>query len=361
MPTKPRSHFLAVQEPEQLRKLFLHVGAHRTATSSIQSFLHLNTDALIERGILYPYGVKRHLRQANAVFSGETTAEELAENLVKRCESKAVPIESVILSDEDICMRDDLSVFKGLSSQFDVKVVFSLRRQDMWLESWYLQNIKWQWNQSLSHVTLPEFMAKRAEFFWVDYHSYVGHLEQVFGRDNVILGVFERDQMPGGPVAAFCQMVGIDDMEGLTDAPHINSSHSALISEVMRCLPLGDAPPSFRATLEHALAAIDENLDKTPQEQSTLLLPYDERAALLAIYEPGNVQIAQRYFGRDRLFLDPLPPPDAPIGQLDLPASGREMMERIMAPMIWELIRNYKEQPPVRPTGPGKKLNRGPA
>ena len=339
-----------------MRKLLLHIGAHRTATSSIQSFLHLNADALIDRGVLYPFGVKRHLKQANAVFSGELPAAVLAETLVKRAESKGKPIDTVILSDEDICMRTDLSVFKGLSSQFDIKVVFSLRRQDLWLESWYLQNIKWQWNRSLSHITLDEFMVRRAEFFWVDYHRYVGHLETVFGRDNVVLGVFERGQMPGGPVAAFCRMAGIGEIAGLTAAPHINSSHSALISEVMRCLPLDEAPPSFRATLEQACAAVDRRLDKTPEEESTLLLGHDQRAELLAQYAPGNAAIAQRYFGRDQLFLDPLPPVDAAIGALELPATGREMMDRILAPMIWELIQTQKALP--KPPPPGKKPGR---
>jgi hypothetical protein len=341
-----------------MRTLYLHIGAHRTATSSIQSFLHLNLEALLDRGVFYPFGVKRHLKQANAVFSGDTTAAALAETLVKRAESKNKPIDTVILSDEDICMRPDLSVFKGLSSQFDVKVVYSLRRQDLWLESWYLQNVKWQWNPDLSHLTFDAFMARKDEFFWVDYDRYLTHLEAVFGRENIVLGIFEKGQMKGGPVADFCRLTGISDMSGLTEPPHINSSHGALMSEVMRCLPLDEAAPSFRATLEKALQAVDGKLRTTPEEQSTLLLTHGERLALLAEFQAGNARVAQRYFGRDQLFFDPPPGPDAVIGNLDLPETGREMMDRIMAPMIWELIQIQKAQPQVKPGPPGKNKGR---
>lgn len=42
------------------RTLHLHIGSHRTATTSIQSFLRHNLKALIEHGCLLPFRKPRH-------------------------------------------------------------------------------------------------------------------------------------------------------------------------------------------------------------------------------------------------------------------------------------------------------------
>ena len=297
-----------------MRKLFLHMGAQRTATSSIQSFMHANVEALLDQGVLYPFGVKRHQKQLNAVFNGGMTGAELAMTLHKRCGGRDKPVHTTVLSDEGITLHADLSPLKPLAERFDLKVIYSLRRQDLWLESWYLQNVKWQWNRELSHLTFPQFLDRREDFFWVHYGREIERIEQLVGRDNVHLSVFERDQMPGGPVETFCRMVGISDFAAMTTPPHINSSHSVLVSELLRTLPLDQASKGLRAQLGKAFAALNARLEKTPEETSTLLMPLDRRQEILAEYAAGNASVARRYFNRDQLFLDPLPAADTPVG-----------------------------------------------
>ena len=46
-----------------MRKLFLHIGVHRTATSSLQKFLRDNEKVLLSHGYLYPYSAPRHAAQ----------------------------------------------------------------------------------------------------------------------------------------------------------------------------------------------------------------------------------------------------------------------------------------------------------
>jgi hypothetical protein len=327
-----------------MRTLYLHIGTHRTATSSIQAFLHANFSAPGQRGVLYPLGVKRHVGLMNAIFSGQRTVDDVARDLDRRAGARRSPVQSLILSDEDICTRRDLSVLAGLRAFFNVKVVFCLRRQDLWLESWYLQNVKWQWNPNLSHISFDAFLDCRDEFHWADYRRYVDHLEQVFGQGNVLLSVFERGQMPAGPVAAFCELVGIGVLDGLTAPPHSNSSHSPLVSEFMRRLPLDEAPPAVRGMLERACAAVDEALEKTPEEASPLLMPHDRRRAILDEHAEGNAALARRYFGRDRLFLDPLPPADATVARLALPADSEALMTRLVAPFVRAVTDQIREK-----------------
>ncbi len=326
-----------------MRTLVLHIGTHRTATSSVQAFLHANGPALLQRGILYPFGVKRHVVQMNRLFDGKVPAAELAADLTRRADSRRQPVHTIILSDEDICMRRDLTPLAPLRDSFDVKVVFALRRQDLWLESWYLQNVKWQWNPTLAHATFPEFLARREEFHWADYAAYVDHLETVFGPENLRLYVFEKAQMPQGPVAAFAAAAGIGDVAGLAPAPHANPSHSPLVSEFMRRLPLDEAPPPVRGMLERACSALDAALAKAPEEASPWLIDPATRAAILERHAPGNAALARRHFGREALFLEPPPPPDAPLARLALPADPEALMDRLVAPFVRELIAQARE------------------
>ena len=325
--------------------LYLHIGTHRTATSSVQAFMLANWEALLAQGIFHPLRIARHFALFNAIFAGRRSVREVSLDLLQRAGKHDHDIRSIILSDEDVCMRRDLSPLAAFRQHFDVKVVFALRRQDLWLESWYLQNIKWQWNKAFSHLTLDEFMAREDEFHWAHYDRLLTHVEALFGRENVLPYVFEKSQMPNGPVAAFCDRIGLTDLTGLTPAPHVNSSHSPSIAEFVRCLPLDEAPDKYRARLEAAVKGVDQQLAATADGNSGLLLDYDSRMAVLAAHAEGNLAVARRYFGRDDLFLEPLPAPDAPLAQMKLPPDSQTLMRDYVAPMIRGLIKQYIDSP----------------
>lgn len=324
------------------RTLYLHIGSHRTATTSIQRFLLRNFDALVAMGCLLPFRKPRHFEMINAIFDGNRTIDRAAAQLNERADSKAPEheITRLVVSDEDICMRPDISVLGGFREHFDVKVIYALRRQDLWLESWYFQNIKWQWNPSLSHITFDEFLARREEFHWIHYDRYVRHLEEVFGRENVILNVFEKKQMPDGPVAAFCRHVGLESLIGASPAPHVNSSMSAAMVEFARHLPMDEFAPPQRDILRRALEQVDRDVLGHTGKQSERLMPPDLRQAILSEYEPGNRALAERYFDREALFLEPLPAANAPLAQLAIPPNSADLMAQFVAPLLRQMVKD---------------------
>lgn len=275
-----------------------------------------NWDILLARGIFHPLRVARHVALFTALFSGRRTVKAVVEDLEARRKKHPFKTDKILLTDEDVCMQTDLSLLGEFRDHYDVKVIFALRRQDLWLESWYLQNIKWQWNTSLSHCTLTEFLAQSEQFHWVYYDRLLRHLEGIFGQENVLPYAYETAQMPKGPVDAFCDRLGLTDMAGLKPAPHMNHSNSTSISEFVRGLPFDEAPEKYRAQLEKAVRAVDVKLAGSGGAESTLLMDHATRTQILAKHAEGNAAIAKRYFGRDELFLEPLPAPDAPLAQL---------------------------------------------
>lgn len=314
-----------------MRKLFLHVGVHRTGTTSTQKFLRQNFDILRGRGYLYPFGVARHEDHVRRMARGNLSVADFADDLQRRADSHATGIHSVIISDEDMSCIRDFSLFAPLSRQFDVRVVVSLRRQDLWLESWYLQNVKWQWQPALSHLPFAEFMDRRDEFFWIDYAERLAHYEAIFGEGSVVASVFERTDMPQGPIAAFLGMVGIHDHSGFGPFDHANSSLSPKMSEFVRLLPLDRIEPPERRLLEKAIAEVDARLETNG---SKLVMPHDQRLRVLEEFAGSNARTATRYIGRDLLFNDPVPGADAPLADMDIPLMSSDLMRDFVSPIF---------------------------
>jgi hypothetical protein len=103
--------------------LYLHIGTHRTATSSIQAFMLANWEALLSRGVFHPLRIARHFALFNSIFSGRRTVKEVAADLTLRASKHPVEINAIVLSDEDVCMRTDLSAlaeFRILTSRWSL-------------------------------------------------------------------------------------------------------------------------------------------------------------------------------------------------------------------------------------------------
>ncbi|WP_411838005.1 hypothetical protein [Paracoccus sp. ME4] len=318
------------------KTLYLHIGVHRTATTAIQATMFRNWKTFRDRGILYPLGVERHIGTFNNIFFGRTTAQAVATDLVQRAAAHPVPIHTVVMSDEDVSMRRDLSPLRAFADHFDVKVIFAMRRQDLWLESWWAQNVKGQWDRRYCHMPWPEFLDRRADFHWIDYAAYIDQIEQVFGAGSVKPYVFERGQMPRGPIAAFCEQFGFRDAASLVKAGGENISLTPEVSEFVRHLPLIDAPMQLRLRLIAMAEAVDRRV--RTERPVTLMIPHDQRVAIMNQFEPGNRRIAQRFFGRDQLFLEPLPGADAPVTTPALPYGSTQVMTRLVSPFVSDMI-----------------------
>ena len=319
-----------------MRKLYVHLGNHRTGTTSIQEFMFANRGKLAAQGILFPNNTRRHLALMDGLFEKGNGA-RIAEDLEAKAEARGV--HTVVLSEEDVCKRTDLSPLAALAERFDVRLVFVMRRQDLWLESWFSQNVKWQWDEELRHMDWDAFLAGRARFHWIDYDATVARLEALFGPEAVELAVFDRELMPEGPVAAFARIVGVRDLSVLGKMPTLNYGFSPMMSEVMRRLPLHEAEGPLRAKINRACEAADRAWQERHGKVAKRIMDPETRRAVMGEYEAGNARLARRRFGRDALFAEPLPGADAPYGAPALPADPERLVDDLVAPMISDLIR----------------------
>jgi capsular polysaccharide export protein len=286
--------------------LILHVGQSKTGTTTIQDFLCNHRRDLLQEGILYPDTGRQRRAQHKlaAMFLGRTDgvawiAKVDADSLKRAFDDEvaAVRPHTVIVSSEVFFNARDIDQLKRWFDGFDVRIVVLLRRQDLWADSMYQQQLK-SGKTGLDH---REWLSAHARL--LDYAQRVGRWADIFGESAVRVGVFEPGRIKAGLVAYFFQTAGIRSSLELADPVLHNPRLSRGALEYLR--QLGGAGIS-RGERKRVRIVLEEysRLHPDPARWRSFFSP-EERRAILEKCASGNAAIARRFLGRtDGLLFD---------------------------------------------------------
>jgi FkbM family methyltransferase len=284
-------------------RIVIHAGVQRTGTTSLQRFLETNRPRLGERGVLYPAGRRSHHGLAHALRRGEAGPERVLELAPPH-----VGAATAILSAESFCRHRDLGWLAEVAKRRRVEAVFYLRRQDHWLMSWCNQNIRWPFDPRLARATPERFLERVGDFHWLDYARLIDRWSAALGADAVTARILEPGQVED-VVSDFCDVVGLDRAGLEAPAERRNASLPVHLIELARCL---DFPALEPAARRRVIEALRTALADKAVPGAALFSPA-QRRAVLAQFAASNAALAAARFGRDRLFLEPPPAPDAPV------------------------------------------------
>ncbi|MHA6288838.1 hypothetical protein [Maricaulis sp. CAU 1757] len=175
-------------------KLVLHIGRHKSGTSSIQKFLAKHADQLSEQGVLYPFtgreanGVGHH-ELWWAVRRAQTDTTALAA-MVEQLEAEASGHDLVIISSEGFQNLTQPHVLKNIFGRFDIRVVCYLREFVAYMASGYAQYV----HRNNYYVDFESFVrnpAYNAPKFIDKWHSSGLPVE---------FALFDRSALKGGDV-----------------------------------------------------------------------------------------------------------------------------------------------------------------
>jgi hypothetical protein len=199
------------------RRAIVHVGMHKTGSSSIQHALHRGLDdASFEYADLGP---PNHSLQVFSLFSGSPETHHMhgkhgrgkdeieqfnratRERLRRHLSDSAA--RNIIVSGEDITAlaEDELRRFQDFLMEYveDIDVVGYVRPPRSFMASIFHQSVKAAELQSLDVARL-----------YPDYRGRFAKFDRVFGRDHLQLWRFDAAAFPGGDVVLdFCQRLGI--------------------------------------------------------------------------------------------------------------------------------------------------------
>ena len=296
------------------KKLTVHIGSHKTATTFLQNSFSINQPILDQLGILYPkagriYGA--HHQLAWSVRKQETQGEALLSLdhwPAFLAEAVASPHEQVVISSEDFEWIGNVERLAALSEWFDVSVVFYLRSSDSYLESYYNQLVKDFGTRETR--TLDEYVTESSLFF-LETQVILNRWAEVFGKEAIRLRLFGKQHLPDGIEYDFLRTLG------LTSKPVFKPAELSILQKVSLppdaleylrlCNPYltrQDGHHDFVIHLVEMAAANSDNLQKTRSG----ILSLEAKRNVLRRFRLGNRQAMNLYRGVDRV---PFPVDDA--------------------------------------------------
>lgn len=280
--------------------LYLHIGLPKTATSSIQGFMSDNRAALKRKGILYPDTGRKHT--AHHPFAGALSERKfdwinaldpylLKVDLLKEIRDSGCT--RVVLSSEAFSHGDrfDLEKVREFFSEWTVKIVISLRRQDEWLESVVRDNMKTgaERTSSVEDVTIH----RKAS---VDFASRIETWASHFGGENIIVNIFDPKASDKPVEQSFLETIGGGFDADLEVGRRINERLSQdCLAFLMNSPHKRRIYPFYWKTFRILAAYSKENPD--PGDYKYVLSP-DQRGDIMADVSEGNSAIARTYLDR---------------------------------------------------------------
>lgn len=315
-------------------KLLIHIGTHKTGTTSIQRFCSNNRDALRRIGLWYPpteigpfpkhYA---HHRIAHAIAGrdgerGEREARQFFERVAKRskgdetCLISAEPMYRHHLpplrphgDDSPPTEEEKQDRFKRYAQAvrrctegFDVTIMVMFRRQDLYLESLYAEQVM----ATGYDQTIERFAVERQPL--LEYATRVDDWASVFGRDAVSVATYEKSMLDRPIERTFVEWTGSDWSSDFEIGARHNVSLTRALVEFKRLINANgrgvEANNQIRRWVEElgrqAAAGEISLLDLGKY----YLQPRDRRD-LLRANEEGNCRLSREYLGRNALFVDP--------------------------------------------------------
>lgn len=324
-----------MKQPPSTPTLYLHVGTHKTGTSSVQSALYANRQRLAAAGVLYPTegvyctpagwhgpppeGGHRYLafsmmgtwppwdpRDYTAPL--DVCRRALRDDLARWRERSGRS--DVVLSSEywfrDVDPEGLRGLFDGLG--YHVRPIVYLRRQDRFLESLYDQRVRAGSMTDPFERFVERCLADHRSDPW--YHHRLTRLAATFGGGSLIVRPFERGQLQGGDVLDdLLAVIGYGPPADWRRPSHRNPSLPTELTESIRLL-VGRLPPDTpartRLRLSHHLRLQGWPPGLDPVRYARLSTP--ARRALVERFAADNAAVARGFLGRSdgRLFAAPV-------------------------------------------------------
>ncbi len=313
-------------------KLYLHIGMPKTGTTYIQNFLRANNNVLKEKGYVYPdFGVRFDAVGANrnahflvSVIRDENkkrlvgTEHEIEDECFEKLYGLFEEYPNVIISEESIWnsaeRKRDKNFWKNLKERLEshgisLKIIVYLRRQDLYIQSFWAQQIK----ESRFSDTLQEYINssafKRAK---LDYKQRLDEISKVVGKENMLVRVYEKEQYAPPQktiVSDFLKTVGLQYTDEYTELERLpNRSLSGVYLETMRELNKVGIFDVHNKYVQSLMKTVAENNNDIKSISSNEFMTSEETVEFLAKYKDTNDAVAREYLSRgdEGLFFEEL-------------------------------------------------------
>jgi hypothetical protein len=278
-----------------MRRLWLHIGSHKTGTTTVQDTFLFNRSLLLQRGLAFVHGTaESHLHQYLASIDPKSILPAgfaLTDPAAFATHLARGPADVVFASSENFSFFftqqavDDLAA--AVRPHFDdVRILAYIRRQDRHAISHHQEGARPErlpegvlWGHALT--ALPEPAAHQR--LYLDYDQRLMLWENAFGRGSLHVRMYDRAHLANGDV--------VNDILGLMGLNEGGSADDGLVRVPDKNLALGQQ----KAKVGHLANAITTDalltrslLRALPQNDDRMLPSAEAARAFLEPYRESN-------------------------------------------------------------------------
>ena len=295
------------------RKLFLHVGSHKTGTTTIQRGLLANKTVLEQQGYDFPDVVFNFDGHHNLVadLKGLDSYKSWLGGINELIEFAKTSDRHMILSSEEfdqIVTTPPLEKLQtALGHIFDIHIIGYLRPQEEFLQSMWQTEVKIGNLREDFHVWLP---AAKKRFAFLEYDRWINAYETVFGREKLCFDVY--NPRSEDLLFRFLNACHVPDISQYSNFERANISLSPLTFELARHLyifpfierkkKLGKDHPAMMLNLRRMAKVVEQFAQDEGIDLSLSAYLPGQLKELRQHYRPHNKKTAQDYFNRPGLF-----------------------------------------------------------
>ncbi|MEQ8384561.1 MAG: hypothetical protein RH949_19590 [Coleofasciculus sp. A1-SPW-01] len=344
--------------------IYLHIGMPKTGTTYLQHFLFENREKLLKQGYLYPLPTKilnkqnitskNHHGLANGLLKIYRTKnpcanEQLNSNNMEgrwenmKREIKTLKPKNVIISSEAFTAKqefynpDIIELVKKKLDGYETKIVIYIRRQDEFFMSWYNQNVKFPiYFNNFPQINDINYNNMKDIMQWVgqnkkigDFYSILEPWRKSFGIKNIIVRIFEKEQMTNGSLLDdFFETIDFNHNQSDFDLSHAMIRNVSLNGKIIKIKNLMDEISQMKRFKKNHQARYYFEQSVLVRKYMTMytnltiklafimsrfipdflineeLLSKEDKANIMNEFETSNRKVAQEYLGRSdgRLF-----------------------------------------------------------
>ena len=329
-----------------MKTLYIHMGAPKTGSTAIQTFLEQNSKRLYQDGILFrflpftdytrdlpvptedgsvvfvnPEGASGKVpEKRNAYFLHGKSEPGFDEENRHRLKEGLLLIdqwfqekEAIVLSDEYLWITagrwDFLEQVRDFCKehQITVKLIVYLRQQDEYLDSYYRQRIKLyfrteRWEDFLQQHELIY------DCYGIEYEKRLDWFSSLFGKENVIVRPYEPKlwaEAGSSIYQNFADILGLDIKSGyVLPSEDVNPSQNHNYTEIQRIINrLHNPSAKYAVKTRQFFQNAGIRCSEMHKEDTKLRYWSDgELERICSPLEAGNQKAAREYLGRDRFF-----------------------------------------------------------
>jgi len=314
-----------------LSKITLHIGMHKTGTSTLQSFLASNREVLEKHKVLYPKPTSHsshhdlaHLLFPESKFLMRVENRPKFKKLVTQYyvrfiykndyrqrlvlklwakilkTSRAAGCTHCVLSSEAFlgASPENRSFFIKLLEAEKIQPVIFLRRQDLWIESRLIQRAK------VLRTPLSEINKIITRYPANDYYRMIAPWAKLIPKENIKIISFPRDIKEEGIEKSFCNITGIP-----WDDAYVNVGESKNISLNRDAIEwFINTKDKFKVNgvkYNEIVAALEEYTCEHPIDPAYKFFNSPlKRKELFESHQEGNLRIVEEFLsaGAENLF-----------------------------------------------------------